>query len=274
MKKYLFAILFFLISISCLAQVIPPIGLKKHNVLGVCAYTEFTPIIYGKYQGYEPDLLRAVAKLWHVNIKFYPQKIYEGIWKLPSSSYNLCDVSAGGITPALYRSKQGSVFSNITTHFSQSLLIRKEDFLSNKITSYKSFQNSPLKIGVVPGTTGEKYAHIRAKENHVQQSVFVQYPSESDLLPALKNKKIDAIARGEVGNDCQALMNSNFLTIDRKSFGEGFAFSINRSNKALKIALDEAIKIVTDSGKITYQDWIKNPSIFNDRVNSYWNSNG
>jgi ABC-type amino acid transport substrate-binding protein len=242
------------------------ITFKKPDLLTVCSYSEFKPVIYGAGEGYEADLLRAVAELWQVDIRFFPERIYEGIWRLPSRAYTLCDVSAGGMSPTKGRMEEDAEFSTMTTMFNQSLLIRKQDFTSGRIVAYRSFKNTPMKIGVVPGTTGEKYAYARAKENDLPTSLFVQYASESDLLPALLNHKIDAIARGEIGNEYQASLNSNLMTIAKKKCNEGFAFGVDKSNTGLLLRLNQAIHDITNNGAITYDDWLKNHDVFSRRV--------
>lgn len=243
-----------------------PIKLKHDGVMNVISYSEFMPISYGDCKGYEADLLRAIAELWHVKLKCFSENIYDGMWRLPSRPYTLADVAIGGFTPMSSRMKEGAVFSRMTTHFEQSLLIRRADFTSGKVTSYDSFKNSNMKIGVVPGTTGEQYAVLQAKEHKLPENVLIKYPSETELLSALKSGKVDAIARGSIGNDFQVHKNYFFMTIARRDFHEGFAFSVDKSNKALLQKLNQAILDVTNHGKITYQQWLKNHNIFLNRV--------
>ena len=241
---------------------------KVPGVLNIISYNEFTPISYGvNGEGYEGDLLRAIAKLWNMEIKFHPESTYEGLWRLPSKSYTIADISMGGMTPSNYRIKQGALFSIGTTSFNQSLLVRKKDYESGLIVSYHSFKKSKFRIGVVPGTTGELYAHLRAKEYNLSSNVFVKYASESELLPALMTGKIDAIARGEIGNKYQESTNKKLITIAKKDFGENFAFAIDSSNKILANNLNQAISQITNNGKITYLQWDRKHTIFLDRVN-------
>lgn len=260
----------FLITASCLLIAAyakqPDITTKIPGVLNVIAYSEFKPISYANGEGYEGDLLKAVAKLWGIKIKFYPEAFYDGIWRLPSKPYTIADISMGGITPTASRIKEGSSFTAATTCFSQSLLIRKADYQSGRIVSYGSFRNYHLKIGVVPGTTGERYAHVRAKEFNVPSQALVQYPSESELLQALVKGKIDAIARGEIGNEYQEKLNSNLVVIEKKNFNECFTFATDKSNKKLSKNLNKAIMQLTNNGKITYSQWKSNPRIFNERL--------
>lgn len=235
----------------------------KNNTLNVCSYSEFKPVSYGNGQGYEADLLKAIAKLWHVNIKFHPVKTYENIWLLPLTKKSSCDVAIGGITPATYRREQCAIFSIGTGSFSQSLLVRKNDYQTQRIVSYASFKDSSMKIGVVPGTTGEVYAHKRARAAGLPMTVFRQYQSESQLLPALLKGDIDAIARGEIGNEYQASLNKNLVTIAKQNFKESFTIAVKRSpNQQFRDAVNNAILKVNQNGKITYGDWMKDHEVF------------
>lgn len=243
------------------------INTKVPGVLSVISYSKFTPVSYSTHgEGYEGDLLRAVAKLWGLEIKFYPESIYEGLWLLPSRDYTIADISMGGMSPSGYRIQQGALFSIGTVSFNQSLLVRKTDYQSGRIVSYQSFKKNNRKIGVVPGTTGELYAHLRAKENNLPCNIFVEYESESELLPALMNGKIDAIARGDIGNRYQESQNNKLITIAKKSFGETFAFAVNNTNQRLSNNLNQAIRQITNNGKITYSQWIKNHNVFLEQV--------
>lgn len=261
----------FLLQAFCLSFLVLTSARAMHTrvpgVLGVISYSKFTPISYGVHgEGYEGDLLRAVARLWGMKIRFYPEAVYEGLWLLPSKKYTIADMAMGGMTPSRQRIEQGALFSKGTLTFNQSLLVRKRDYESGKIVSYESFKNRARKIGVVPGTTGALYAHLRARKNHLSDNIFVEYASESELLPALMQGKIDAIARGDIGNTWQESKNKALITIARKSFGENFAFSINNGNKELANKLNKAILQITNNGKISYAQWLRQPQIFTQRA--------
>ena len=238
----------------------PP--LRTDGTLSVCSYAEFTPISYGNGEGYEADLLRSIARSWDVQAKFAPTEVFDGIWMLPSDPARACDVAIGGITPTDERKGQGAVFSPTTATFSQSLLVRRADFDSGRITDYASFAGSDMVIGVVPGTTGESYAQQRAKEAGLPPTVLQQYPSEAELLTALRNGEIDAIARGEIGNEYQESKDPSVVTIARRSFGEGFAISVDPANAELQTALAQAIARATKDGTVGYREWRADPTVF------------
>ena len=253
------------LSAEAFAGTMSNIQFKTPGVLTICSYSEFQPVSYGDGKGYEADLLRAIARTWNVKTRFYAESIYEGIWRLPSRAYTLCDVSIGGITPTEARAQEGAAFSVTTARFQQSLLVRKSDFDFGKITSYDSFRGTSLKIGVVPGTTGEQYAHIIAKDHGVPASAFVRYASESELLPALKYKSIDAVARGEIGNEYQQSFDPSLVTIAKRDFNEGFAVAVDANNKTLLRGLNEAIECLTNHGEVNVGLWLSQPNVF-DRL--------
>lgn len=243
--------------------------LKEPGVLNVCSHDGFRPISYGNGQGFEADILKAIARTWDVKIKFYPESFYDGSWRFPSRMYTKCDVAIGGYTPLQYRINEGVGFSIPTVAFKQSLLVRKKDYESGRITSYESFKNTSMKIGVVPGTSGEMFARVIAKEKNLLPDIFVGYPTELGLLAMLRNGEIDAIARGEIGNDYQVSLHKDLMTIARRDFKEKFAFALSRTNPELIKAMNAAILKVTHDNKIQYSDWLKNNNIFIEKLSNY-----
>lgn len=262
-------ILLFLVSFCTqLLANTPNAWLKTSDILTVCSYSEFKPISYGHGEGYEADMLRAIAKLWGVKIRFYPENIYEGIWRLPSRAYTLCDISIGGISPTKFRQKQDAVFSIPTTHFKQSLLVRAQGYNNGSILIYNDFKHNHRKIGVVPSTTGEEFAYRRAKDAGLDPSTIVQYPNETQLLTALKQNKIDAIARGEIGNEYQASIDPDVVVTAKRDFGEAFSFVVNPSKPEFLHAINSAIATVTNCGKIGFPSWLKDHNVFIQKSNT------
>jgi ABC-type amino acid transport substrate-binding protein len=241
--------------------------LKTPGTLSVCSYTAFKPVIYGNGQGYEADLLKAVAKLTGLRIKFYPQSDYEKIWSLPSLATSACDIAAAGIMPSEGRAKDGKgvKFSVVTSYYEESLLVRKKDFNEGRIVSYRSFKDADMKIGVVPNTTGATDAYIRVKENGLSPKVIVTYNSEKELLAALDRGEIDAIARGNIGNEYQQRIDPKYTTIDKKNFNEKFAFAVDARNQKLLNELNDSLKKITNNGEITYSHWVLDNDVFMKR---------
>jgi len=204
--------------------------LKVPNQLTVCSYSEFKPISYGNGEGFEAQLVNKIAKQLKVKVKYYPEAIYEQLWAMPSKPYTLCDIAIGGFSKTAAREQQGAVFSKPSLRFSQSFLIRRQD--ADQLNQVTKFANH--KIGVVPGTTGALYAIQRLKEAGLDwQTIIVNYPSEHELVPALKQQKIDAIGRGEIGNEYQAKQDSQFKTVLKRDFGESFRIVVDKNNPEL-----------------------------------------
>ncbi|MBU3750659.1 MAG: amino acid ABC transporter substrate-binding protein [Mycobacterium sp.] len=239
--------------------------LRHAGTLTVCSYAHFAPISYSDGQGYEADLLRAVARHWAVHPRFVPIEKFDGIWLAPAGPEPGCDVAIGGISPTAERRAQGAVFGPGTASFAQSLLVRRSDFDSGRITGYRSFAGTAMAIGVVPGTTGESYARQRAAEAGLPETVFRSYPSEDDLLPALKSGVIDAIARGEIGNRYQQSLDPSLLTIDLRDFGESFAMALDPANPGLPDALARTLNEVRAGGALGYPEWLIDPHVFDAR---------
>jgi ABC-type amino acid transport substrate-binding protein len=246
----------------------PP--LKNTGILQVCSYTSFAPMIYEDGKGFEADLLKAIAKLWDVHVQFHPEQNYDGIWLTPSAKDRNIDIAAGGITPKAHQ-ENNCCFSIHTAAYTQSLLVRREDYDNGVIRDYSSFKNSNFKIGILGKSSGETYGYLRAKEANVSLDVFTKYESEHDLLKALKNKEIAAIARGSIGNDYQEKLNPAFITIARKSFEEMTAFSVDPNNPLLLVALNHAISSITEMGKISYPHWADNNHVFMNQVTKLLN---
>lgn len=231
--------------------------LVKKNTLTVCTLRDFTPMIYknadGKLTGYEVDILQQVAKKMGVTIA-YKITDFDNIWKQPKQKN--CDISAAGLTVTSERIKDGAKFTTPHFYLDQSVLIRSED--QNQLHSLKDFIGK--KIGIVPGTTGESVAR-----KHAPQGVtFVPFDDESVMLSALKEKKIDGVARGNLGNGYQAKLHPEFFMIETVPTHEKIAFALATDNKALFKEVNNDIKQIKKNGTLEkiYHQWFKCKAYF------------
>ena len=238
---------------------IPPF--KHSNQVNVYCYKNFEPVIYDAGEGFEADLLKAIFHLWEVEYKFHPSDDYEKIWLKPGETGSIFDIAAGGIDPKVHQDDK-VLYSASTAKYSQSLLILKQNFTDKIITGYKSFATGDKKIGVIGNTTGETYGKLRAEENELPFIIFKRFETEDDMLSALMNGEIQAIARGSMGNEYQEMKNDKLLTIEKKSFGETIAFALNPKNIELRDSLNDAIKFITKQYTISYKEWLNDPKIF------------
>lgn len=91
--------------------------------------------------------------------------------------------------------------------------------------------------------------------------------NEEALLEALLAGKIDAVARGDIGNRYAARTHEEALAIgavdERFEIG---AFALAADNSALAGCLNRTIDWLTDGGNIGYSDWLEDQSVFMRRA--------
>lgn len=96
--------------------------------------------------------------------------------------------------------------------------------------------------------------------------------SETELLQALGDGQIDALARGEIGNqDAAHLSEGAFVVtaIDLQAKERG-GFALAVEDTALLACLNEKIDWLTRNGEIGYAEWRKDPKVFLNRA-ALWN---
>ncbi len=95
---------------------------------------------------------------------------------------------------------------------------------------------------------------------------------EIELIEALYAGEIDAIARGQIGNGLVAAASAGELVIsaldDAVEYG---GFSTDVDAVALRECLNHTIDWLTDGGRLDYQAWLDDPSVFMQRA-EMWNA--
>ena len=114
----------------------------------------------------------------------------------------------------------------------------------------------------------ETRLHLFPPSENMPQVVYLSDDSEeSEMLDALRNGDIDAIARGEVGNrDASHEHPDEFgvTAFDEAIERGGFTLSIQDAD--LATCLNNKIDYLTDGGRIDYAEWRQDPSIFMRRA--------
>jgi ABC-type amino acid transport substrate-binding protein len=230
--------------------------------LTICSYSAFEPVTFGDGDGFEGDLLRAVAGRLGLAVRFLPTAEFDGIWRRPLERPRWCDLAAGGLSSTEARIREGVLFTRPHYANRQTLLVRTHDF-ERGLRDYPDFDDRTHVIGVVPGTTGETFAWQRAREANKDEARLVRgYPSEDELIVALRSKAIDAIARGAPGNLFQASKDSTFTVTAYRDFGEGFAFAMDPTSGALREVISQTVHGVTRGGAIGLEQWLADHSAF------------
>lgn len=108
---------------------------------------------------------------------------------------------------------------------------------------------------------------IPAAETMPQVVYLGEQAGEVDLLDALADGSIDAVARGEIGNLNATHASGGTFTVsaldDQVEYG-GFSFDL--ADEELASCLNEAIDFLTDGQGIGYSQWLENPSVFMERA--------
>ena len=90
---------------------------------------------------------------------------------------------------------------------------------------------------------------------------------EGELLTALSDGTIDAVARGEVGNGEAAHVSGGaFVVTALDSLAEYGGFTVDADDRALLACLDERIGWLTDDRRIGYAEWRADASVFERRA--------
>ena len=122
-----------------------------------------------------------------------------------------------------------------------------------------------------PNLTGRQHLHPPS-ENMPQVIYLGDEIGETELLEALTEGSIDAIARGEVGNQeaFHASKGAFVVTaLDKQVEYGGFTFALE--NTELAACIDEKVNYLTDDTNIGYAEWLRDPSVFMSRA-VLWNA--
>ena len=90
---------------------------------------------------------------------------------------------------------------------------------------------------------------------------------EQDLLDALRNGEIDAIARGEIGNRGAGFASGGeFVVTALDDAIERGGFALAAGDAELAACLDDRIDHLTDDMRLGYGDWLADPEVFLKRA--------
>lgn len=94
---------------------------------------------------------------------------------------------------------------------------------------------------------------------------------EAELIAALRDGAIDALARGEIGNrDAASAADGGLVVTALDTAVEHGGFTLAVADAALAACLDEKINWLTADQRIGYAEWVENPLVFMERARM-WN---
>ncbi len=86
---------------------------------------------------------------------------------------------------------------------------------------------------------------------------------ESELLDALREGQIDAVARGEIGNRTAARESGGSLAVTALDPAVEYGgFTVSATETALLACLNNKIDYLTDNRAIGYAEWLADPQVF------------
>ena len=115
-------------------------------------------------------------------------------------------------------------------------------------------------------------SHLHPPAASMPQIVYLgELTGETELLNALRDGDIDAIARGEIGNrDASSISDGTFAVTALDTAIELGGFTLSVNDAPLRACIDERIDWLTDSMQIGYAQWREDPSVFMQRAR-LWN---
>jgi len=114
--------------------------------------------------------------------------------------------------------------------------------------------------------------HLYPPSENMPQVIYLgDELRESELLEALAAGRIDAVARGEIGNrEAAHAADGAFVVTALDAQLEYGGFTLALADAELAACIDEKINYLTDNGTIGYGKWLQNTSVFMNRA-QMWN---
>ena len=118
----------------------------------------------------------------------------------------------------------------------------------------------------------EDRTHIFPASAAMPQVVYLGDESgEEELLSALRDGSIDAVARGEIGNgEAARASGTSFAVAAVDSLAEYGGFTLDAGATELLACIDEKLDWLTDERRIGYAEWRADPGVFLARA-ALWN---
>ena len=118
----------------------------------------------------------------------------------------------------------------------------------------------------------EGRTHLHPPVESMPQVVYLgDEAGDAEILEALKLGKVDAFARGEIGNlDAARASGGSFVVTALDTKVEHGAFTLALKDEELASCIDERLRWLTDDLRIVYPQWRDDPSVFMRRA-EMWN---
>ncbi len=117
----------------------------------------------------------------------------------------------------------------------------------------------------------EERTRIVPPSASMPQVLYQDVADEDELLGALRDGTLDAVARGEIGNGEAAHVSGNRLMVAAvDSLAEYGGFALDADDVEMLTCIDEKLEWLTDGRRLGYAEWRADPGVFLARA-ALWN---
>ena len=155
------------------------------------------------------------------------------------------DIGCAGMTVTEDRLKSVNFSTPYATGI-QSIIVKAD----SEITDIDKLLEGDYKVGVQSGTTGDIYMSSSPEDGGVGEDRIERYAKGNDAVIALSSGKIDAVVIDNEPAKAFVKSNDGLKILDTPYTVEDYAMAINKDNVALKDAINQALKELTDDGTI------------------------
>ena len=123
------------------------------------------------------------------------------------------------------------------------------------------------------GSTKGIRSRVRLRAPGDDVPLVLYFSSEAEQVAAVKDGRVDAAARGEIGNLIAARAAGGLLrvtAVDAENPETGaFSYPNTPEGDSLRLAMDILVNCLTDGGEIGFARWHENPGVFLERARRY-----
>lgn len=220
------------------------LDLVEAGALTACTDAPYPPFEYEEagtpsgYSGFDVEIMQAIADELGLELKVQ-DVAFDALQSGTVLAAGQCDLGMSAITITEER-KANIDFSEPYYDSLQSLLAPAD----SGITAITDLAGK--KVGVQQGTTGQTYA----KENAPVGTVFVEFPGDGELWPALQAGQIDAILQDHPVNIEHAKADPTYVLVESYETGEQYGFAFAKGQKtALREAVGAALAAMRTDGR-------------------------
>lgn len=212
--------------------------------LRVAVSPDYKPMAFkqdGQLVGIEIDNAHAVANVLGRKIQFVQMKMEQFI---PALEIGKVDVVMSGFSVTLERQAQVD-FAEPFMEIGQMVIVRTDDVV--RFSAPRALYHDGVRIGVEPGTTGEKYAI-----EHFSRAELQNFRNPTDAFAALRSKVTDAFIHDAPTSWTLATSkeDQDLFSLYRPLTKENLAWAVRKGNTVMLGQLNAALEELRTNGHL------------------------